>query len=504
MAGLRCAEVLLKRGMRVTILEGRDRIGGRLHQVEHAGRLIDMGPNWIHGTQENPMLSLAKETGTSLHSWGDRQSMFDENGASVDRESAGMLSSIMWETIAEAFAYSNENSDEIGPDESLLDFFRSRLAGEPKYEMATTTPHPEQGDTKNTLRGDLPNQVDVNSGNGGKRIGPLSEELRQKVLWVSEVWGAYVGEPIGSQSLKYFWLEECIDGENLFVASTYKAILERVAKLPLTEAEVHLSTVVTAIQTPDEEANAPVIVTTATGSTLQFDEVVLTAPLGWLKCSHVATFDPPLPRQLTDAIDAIAYGRLEKVYVTFPTAFWHGPDGEEPDRGFTHWTHPLYAPATNPASWNQEAVSLSTLPSPDAHPTLLYYIHGPCSSHLTGLLATSPPNTHFALLAEFFAPYYSLLPHYSPAHHSPTCMTSTSWGTDALAGHGSYTHFAVGLDGGDRHIERLREGAPQRRLWFAGEHTAPFVALGTVTGAYWAGEAVGQRIGRVYGRSEGA
>ena len=29
-AGLRCAEILFKRGVQVTILEGRDRIGGRV------------------------------------------------------------------------------------------------------------------------------------------------------------------------------------------------------------------------------------------------------------------------------------------------------------------------------------------------------------------------------------------------------------------------------------------------------------------------------------------
>ena len=57
-------------------------------------------------------------------------------------------------------------------------------------------------------------------------------------------------------------------------------------------------------------------------------------------------------------------------------------------------------------------------------------------------------------------------------------------------------------------------------MWFAGEHTgivtpppptssihrslslttAPFIALGTTTGAYWAGEGVGRRICRSYGR----
>lgn len=35
---------------------------------------------------------------------------------------------------------------------------------------------------------------------------------------------------------------------------------------------------------------------------------------------------------------------------------------------------------------------------------------------------------------------------------------------------------------------------PEQGIWIAGEHTAPFVALGTATGAYWSGEKVALRI----------
>lgn len=45
----------------------------------------------------------------------------------------------------------------------------------------------------------------------------------------------------------------------------------------------------------------------------------------------------------------------------------------------------------------------------------------------------------------------------------------------------------------------MREGLGERGLWFAGEHVAPFVALGTVTGAWWSGEAVAGRIVAAYG-----
>lgn len=70
---------------------------------------------------------------------------------------------------------------------------------------------------------------------------------------------------------------------------------------------------------------------------------------------------------------------------------------------------------------------------------------------------------------------------------------------DPLAGNGSYSNFQTGLVEGDKDIEIMREGLPGRGLWFAGEHTAPFVALATVTGAYWSGEGVAKRIADAYG-----
>lgn len=66
--------------------EARDRIGGRIHQtvlptgatvsfLEKAPRLnymlttnqVDMGPNWVHGTENNTIHDLAKATKTSVH-----------------------------------------------------------------------------------------------------------------------------------------------------------------------------------------------------------------------------------------------------------------------------------------------------------------------------------------------------------------------------------------------------------------------------------------------------
>lgn len=69
-AGLRCADVLLSHGFDVTILEARDRIGGRVTQTKlSSGHSADLGANWIHGTVSNPIMDLAKATGTQTHDW---------------------------------------------------------------------------------------------------------------------------------------------------------------------------------------------------------------------------------------------------------------------------------------------------------------------------------------------------------------------------------------------------------------------------------------------------
>jgi hypothetical protein len=159
----------------------------------------------------------------------------------------------------------------------------------------------------------------------------------------------------------------------------------------------------------------------------------------------------------------------------------------------------LGPPSSSPL--NQEAISLSQLPPPHAHPTLLFYTTSRTTTHLTSLLPPhSTPYTSTTPLASPLAPFLTTylphLPHYHATHPActPSAVLATNWAADELAGHGSYTFFPVGLQAGDEDVRVLRQGMPERGVWVAGEHTAPFVALGTVTGAWWSGDAVARRI----------
>ena len=135
-----------------------------------------MGPNWIHGTKENPILDLAKQTNTKIGSWDDTSCVFGESGNLFPTDEGEKYAGIMWKIIEDAFSHSNKLSADISTQESLRDFFIEKVA---------------------------------------QRIPETEEnwkEKRQIVMQISESWGAFVGSPIYRQSLKFFWLEECIEG----------------------------------------------------------------------------------------------------------------------------------------------------------------------------------------------------------------------------------------------------------------------------------------------------
>lgn len=277
-SGLRCADVLLSHGHRVTIFEARNRVGGRVGQSNHIGHTIDLGPNWIHGTDDNPIFEIAKVTKTDLHYWDERQRILDTDGQPLSQEDAEDFGRVLWEDglISQAFKYSRENTQTIDPKLSLMDYFKKEAEA---------------------LWKDLDKEE--------------QERKRRTFLKVCEFWGSYVGSATTQQSLKYFWLEECIEGENPFVAGTYTKILEHVAKPALEKADVKLETRVTGIrERKKEEDKAEVEV--EGGDKYEFDEVVMTAPLGWLK-RNKSVFVDGLTTELNKAIDAIGYGSLDKV-----------------------------------------------------------------------------------------------------------------------------------------------------------------------------------------------
>ncbi|MFM1966212.1 MAG: hypothetical protein RL134_1937 [Actinomycetota bacterium] len=66
MAGAAAAQALADAGVRVTVLEARNRIGGRIWSDRTWGPPVELGAAWIHGTGGNPLVSLARDAGLRL------------------------------------------------------------------------------------------------------------------------------------------------------------------------------------------------------------------------------------------------------------------------------------------------------------------------------------------------------------------------------------------------------------------------------------------------------
>lgn len=117
------------------------------------------------------MAEIAQRTKTATHESEQRHAIIDSRGNRLGDDLASEISEIVWAIIVRAFQYSDENSAEIDTSKSLMDYFREQV---PKIEK--------------------------------------DAQKQSLILEEAHMWGAFVGDSVDRQSLKFFFLEECIDG----------------------------------------------------------------------------------------------------------------------------------------------------------------------------------------------------------------------------------------------------------------------------------------------------
>ena len=239
-------------------------------------------------TGYNPIVELARETGTPLHRWKENTVLVDSDGQLVSSRDANDALKQVWNILEAAMVHSTKYSASIRSSESLYDFFKSWCDQE-------------------------------------CRRGRMTSPQMKLTLGMSQMWGAYVGDRVERQSLKFYYLEDCIEGgkiisdssghgadylDDCFIPTNYEKIIGRISALPLAQAHIQFKSVMLSVQASKTGPQA-VSVTTSDGKQQHFDDVVITTPLGWLK-QHKESIHDLNPRIMA-AIDSISYGRLEKV-----------------------------------------------------------------------------------------------------------------------------------------------------------------------------------------------
>lgn len=62
-SGLVAAHAMSNAGLEVHVIEGRDRIGGRVYTDRSLGFAADLGASWLHGIDENPLTPVIEQAG---------------------------------------------------------------------------------------------------------------------------------------------------------------------------------------------------------------------------------------------------------------------------------------------------------------------------------------------------------------------------------------------------------------------------------------------------------
>ncbi|KAJ7816311.1 amine oxidase [Mycena olivaceomarginata] len=436
-AGIIAARTLHEQGIDdFLIVEARNELGGRLRSKRFGaeGRqvTVELGANWIQGTQEedgpaNPILILARKHGLNA-----TQSDFYE---------------------------SIQTYDETGPVD-FMDIFNK--AGDAFTDL--------------TIAGDARvqrNQVDSSCRTGYSIVDSKPKtphemaseyymfdweyaQTPEQTSWIASSW---------ANNFTYSASAGGFSDANLFSTDQrgFKHFIHAEAATFLSPSQTLLNATVRSIA----HSADGVVVTLVDGTRLSADFAVTTFSIGVLQNDDVK-FEPALPAWKKAAIDSMAMGTYTKIFLQFEDKFWFDTQfalyadrerGRYPVwqgldmQGFLPGSGIVFATVTGDFSTRIEAMSDAAV-----------------QAELLSVLGSMFPNTPIPTPTAFFFP---------------------RWRADPLY-RGSFSNWPAGFVAARQANVRANVGA---RLWFAGEGTSR-THFGFLHGAYFEGQDIGGRVAR--------
>lgn len=269
-AGMAAARALIDRRVEVTVLEARDRTGGRVHAEDG----FDYGAGWIHGTEGNPIANLAR--------------MLDHAPIFVGGDSTYTGG---WDGL------SLPGLGKADKDESLIAADR---ALDRAFGIAT---HAEQ---------DLSLEQALELALGELALEPAAEaDARWHMSLLAR-------DDIGEEPSRIS-AREWDNGYELFGYgdSVIPGGIGAFGQMLAVGLPIAFGAEVTSLA----YGSGGVLAQTADGRTWRADRAVVTLPLGVLKADTVR-FVPALPADKRDAIGRLGVGALAKIGLRFPAIAW--------------------------------------------------------------------------------------------------------------------------------------------------------------------------------------
>ena len=268
-AGLAAARSLTEAGFAPTVLEGRDRIGGRIWTDRSLGMPLDLGASWIHGISRNPLMDLVRDHGIKTRrTFLGALALYDADGRLLDEEEMNRIDAL-GEEISAALLELKQAADS---DRPLAAAIADILA-----------------------------------------LRDLDDSQKQSINWhlFSEIELEH-GADLADLSLRAFDEDDFFRGPDVVFPAGYVQIVDHLAS----GLHIKLGHSVHQINYGAQGVE----VATAQGL-FTADRAVVTLPLGVLQSGDVQ-FSPALPAAKLDAIQRLQMGTANKIALHFSERFW--------------------------------------------------------------------------------------------------------------------------------------------------------------------------------------
>lgn len=431
-SGLAAAYELQQQGITdFLIVEAADRLGGRMKNLDFAGKTVQQGATWVAGTEGSWLWELVKEAGVNGHytDW-DNVILPVDDGDKYD-------------------GYYEQLEDAWEREEETLECMTNE-----SNEMRKT------------------GESDISQRQAQKLCGwsTFQDRFSELVEWLSFDW-EFADAP-ATTSLTNTWplkVYEIYQDEDYEITDS-RGWLPIFDLFNIPSSKIVLNSKVSQIKYDD--SGATVVATqigndgTAIEISLKADYVICTFSFGVLQSDHKVLFDPPLPDWYVRELYKFDMNTYTKIYMNFPSNFW----GYEEEFFIYADNKRGYYPV-----WENMAVTYKD----DDYNVLLVTVTGMEAMRIAQQTDEETKAEAMEVLRTMFG------------SEIPDCLAIhvPGWNNDPLF-RGSYTNWPVGTTKMD-HVEL---GTPiTERLYLRGEGTSPEL-YGWVHGALDEGRQVAKEI----------
>ena len=427
----------------ITILEARNRIGGRIHTDTTSFDFpVDLGASWIHGMKNdqnnNPLANLVKETNIAHYITDYDNTVFRDSKTGkvyFEKEIENLGKEIF--KFMKGIKRSNTKS--------LYDYYKEYIS----KNILNSLNNNDNRTILKFINQYIINEIELETANS---IQNLSTNLGKD-------------------------MDDC-EGDDLIFNKGYISLFEKIYQ----KFNVKLNENVVKIDQNNDKKNNKfknIKVTTTNGNIYTADSVIVTVPLGILKKQSIL-FNPELSDTKIKSINNIGFGTLNKIIVEFEEVYWEEDknmdiislvqDNPNTDNTNTNESHPF--------SWSVNLYKSFN------HKALAFLI----SHRFESYIIENNNEIIKAKLIEVLSKSYNIPNNKIKIKR----FIKTNWGNDPYS-YGSFTSYIIGTSKQDY----INIGKPEGRVHFAGEHThVEFNA--NVRGAWESGIRVGKEVDKIY------